>query len=91
MNRSVPEVFDAALALSEHDRAKLAEKLVESLDGEVSADTEEAWAAEIERRLAKIDAGQAKMLPMDDAAARLHRAARPPDRATNALGSGTRW
>jgi hypothetical protein len=49
------------------------------------------WAAEIERRLAKIDAGQAKMLPMDDAVARLHRAARPPDRATNALGSGTRW
>ena len=42
MNRSAPEVFDAALALPEDDRAKLAEKLVESLDGDASADAEEA-------------------------------------------------
>ena len=76
MNWPVPEVFDAALALPEDDRAKLAEKLVESLDGDVSADAEDAWAAEIERRLAKIDAGQAKLLSMEDAVARLHRAAR---------------
>ena len=51
-------------------------RLVESLDGEIDNDSEEAWAAEIERRLAKIDAGQAKLLSMDDAVARLHRAAR---------------
>ena len=76
MHRSAPEVFDAALALPEDDRAKLAEKLVESLDGDVSADAEDAWAAEIERRLARIDAGQAKLLSMEDAVARLHRAAR---------------
>ena len=76
MNRSAPEVFDAALALPEDDRAKLAEKLVESLDGDVSADAEDAWAAEIERRLARIDAGQARLLSMEDAVARLHRAAR---------------
>ena len=72
----MPEVFDAALALSEADRAQLAERLVESLDGEVAVDAEEAWAAEIERRLAKIDAGEAKMLSLDDAVARLHLAAR---------------
>lgn len=76
MNRSVPELFDAALALPEEERAKLARKLVESLDGDLEPDAEEAWAAEIERRLAKIDAGEAKMLSMDDAVARLHRAAR---------------
>jgi len=76
MNRSAPEVFDAALALPEDDRAKLAEKLVESFDGDASADAEEAWAAEIERRLARIDAGQARLLSMEDAVARLHRAAR---------------
>ena len=76
MNRSVPEVFDAALALDEGDRAKLAARLVESLDGDIDAGAEDAWAVEIERRLAKIDAGQAKPLSMDDAIARLHRAAR---------------
>ena len=76
MNRSVPEVFDAALALDENDRAKLAARLVESLDGAIDVDAEDAWAAEIERRLAKIDAGQAQSLAMDDAVARLRRAAR---------------
>jgi len=35
-----------------------------------------AWAAEIERRLAKIDAGEARLLSMDEAIARLRRAAR---------------
>jgi len=76
MSRPVPQVFDDALALGEGDRARLAARLVESLDGEIDNDSEEAWAAEIERRLAKIDAGQAKLLSMDDAVARLHRAAR---------------
>jgi len=73
---SVAEVFDVALALDEDNRAKLAEKLVESLDGQVDAEAEAAWAAEIERRLERIDAGQAKLLSMDEAVARLHRAAR---------------
>ena len=76
MNRSVPQVFDDALALGEDDRAKLAARLVESLDGDIDADAEDAWATEIERRLAKIDAGQAQLLSRDDAVARLHRAAR---------------
>ena len=76
MNRSVPEVFDAALAMGEDDRARLAAKLVESLDGDLDADVEAAWATEIERRLAKIDAGQTKLLSMDDALVRLHQAAR---------------
>lgn len=76
MVRSISEVFDAALALDESDRAKLAARLVESLDGDSDADAEDAWVAEIERRLAKIDAGQAQPLAMDDAIARLRRAAR---------------
>jgi putative addiction module component (TIGR02574 family) len=76
MQPSTAEVFEAALALSNDDRAKLADKLVESLDGDLDPDAETAWAAEIERRLAKIDAGQASSLSMDEAIARLHRAAR---------------
>jgi putative addiction module component (TIGR02574 family) len=76
MSRPVPQVFDEALALDEDDRAKLAAKLVESLDGDRDADAEDAWAAEIERRLAKIDVGQATPLSMDEAVGRLHRAAR---------------
>jgi putative addiction module component (TIGR02574 family) len=76
MRTSTAEVFEAALALSDDDRAKLAERLVESLEGESDPDAGTAWAAEIERRLAKIDAGQASSLSMEEALARLHRAAR---------------
>ena len=71
MTSSVSEVFDAALGLSDEDRGKLAEKLVESLDPVVDPGAEEAWVAEIERRLARIDAGQAKWISMDEAVARL--------------------
>ena len=40
MEPSTAEVFEAALALSDDDRAKLAEKLVESLDGPLDPDAE---------------------------------------------------
>ena len=76
MSRSVPQVFDDALALGEDDRAKLVARLVESLDGELDVDAGDSWVAEIERRLTKIDAGQARLLSMDEAVARPHRAAR---------------
>ncbi|HWO26207.1 MAG TPA: addiction module protein [Kofleriaceae bacterium] len=76
MRPSTSEVFEAALALSDDDRAKLAEKLIESLDGELDPDAETAWAAEIDRRLARIDAGQSSSLSMDEALARLRRVAR---------------
>jgi putative addiction module component (TIGR02574 family) len=76
MNGSVSEVFNAALALSEEDRGRLAEKLVESLDQDTDPAAEDAWVAEIERRLARIDAGQAKTVTMDEAVMRLRYAAR---------------
>jgi putative addiction module component (TIGR02574 family) len=58
------------------DRGRLADKLVESLDRDADPDAEDAWAAEIARRLARIDAGQAKSVTMDEAVMRLRRAAR---------------
>jgi putative addiction module component (TIGR02574 family) len=70
------ELFDAVLALPEADRAALIATLIESLDGDVDPDAQSAWGAEIERRLALIDAGQGTRLAIDDAVARLHKAAR---------------
>jgi putative addiction module component (TIGR02574 family) len=75
MQRSAHEVTEAALALSEEDRGRLAEKLVQSLDGDLDPGAEGAWAAEIERRLARIDAGQASTISMEEAIARMRRAA----------------
>jgi len=76
MNGSVSTIFEAALALPEEDRGRLAEQLIQSLDREVDPDVEEAWSAEIERRLARIDAGQSKAVTMGEAIARLQQAAR---------------
>lgn len=60
----------------EEERAQLAEKLVASLDGDVDHDAVTAWSEEIERRFARIEAGQSKTISMDESVARLHRIAR---------------
>lgn len=76
MGRSAAEVLEAALALPEEQRAEVAEKLLASLDGEVDAEADSEWGTEIERRLARIEAGQAKNVSMAESLARLHRIAR---------------
>lgn len=59
MTRNTERLLDEALRLPEGDRAELAAKLIESLDGEPDADVDAAWAEEIERRCAAVDAGDA--------------------------------
>lgn len=76
MQRSAAEVLEAALALSEDERAQVAATLVASLDGEAEPDAEAAWGEEIERRLARIEAGQSRSVSMAESLARLHRIAR---------------
>jgi putative addiction module component (TIGR02574 family) len=76
MSRSATEVLEEALALPEDQRAQVAEKLVASLDGEVDPAADAEWGAEIERRLARIDAGQSKGLSMAESLTRLHRIVR---------------
>jgi len=48
-----------ALLLSESERAELAAKLISSLDADPDEDVDDAWAVEIERRCAELDAGTA--------------------------------
>lgn len=51
--------------------------MLDSLDDDVEdSRAEQAWAVEIERRLARIEAGQTRLVPMDEAVMRLQRAAR---------------
>jgi putative addiction module component (TIGR02574 family) len=58
------------------DRVRAARQLLDSLDDEVEDPrAEQSWAVEIERRLARIEAGQAKLVAMDEAVMRLQRAA----------------
>lgn len=53
---------NAALTLSEQERATLARDLVASLDGPADDSVAEAWDREICRRIQQIESGEAELL-----------------------------
>lgn len=59
------------MKLSPEARAALAASLLASLEGEVDADAEAAWGAEIERRIREIDQGVTKLVPWDEVKRRI--------------------
>ena len=68
MSRQVEVLEAEAMKLTAEERARLADRLIASLSED--ADIEEAWAAEVERRIAEIEAGRARVVPAADAIAR---------------------
>ncbi len=67
-----PEALrDAALALSEAERAKLARDLIASLDGPADNDVAEAWDIELCRRINEVEAGKAQLLDVEDVLPRI--------------------
>lgn len=52
--------------MDEKQRADFAGLLLESLDSERGPDVEQAWAAEIETRIAQIDNGDVDLIPWED-------------------------
>ena len=76
MSRAVQDLYDKASELPPQDRAELAGLLLESLEEGRDEGVEEAWAAEIERRMAEYRAGRVKTLSWQEVRAHLHRADR---------------
>lgn len=70
MKNSPEDVLRAALALPPEVRAALAGHLLASLD-EVDDDAEDAWRAEIEKRLADIDSGAVRAISWHEARRRI--------------------
>lgn len=66
MSVSLSELEEQARALSEDDRARLAELLLESLQGPRLAAVEAAWSREIEERVAAYDRGETEAFPAED-------------------------
>ena len=64
-------LLEALLRLPPAARAALAGRLLESLDQEVDEDAERAWDAEIERRLAELGAGRARLVPWSEVRRRI--------------------
>lgn len=69
----VAELSAQARALPPEDRARLAEELLASLDpGE--AEVDDAWDAELRRRIAEVDDGTVTLVPADQAFEQVRRA-----------------
>ena len=67
------DLLRKALALEEGDRATLAGALIESLHGEAESGTDDAWAAEIKRRVAQLEAKSVETVPWSQVKDRLFR------------------
>jgi putative addiction module component (TIGR02574 family) len=69
MPDSIQAVAEAAMKLSPEEREQLVERLIASLDrGDA---LHPAWQGEIARRMADLQAGRARLIPADEAMARL--------------------
>lgn len=66
MASSLKEIEKQARALAAEERAKLAESLLESLQGPPLSDIENAWAREIEARVAAYDRGETPAYAAED-------------------------
>lgn len=64
-------LLEEALKLDIAERADIAAELLASLDGEPEDRVEAAWAAEIQRRIERIEAGTEVMLPWEDVERRI--------------------
>ena len=73
MSKATRAVFADALRLEPDTRAELAAELLASLDGPQDPDAETAWDAEIERRVAAIEAGTISLEPWADVKRRIEK------------------
>jgi putative addiction module component (TIGR02574 family) len=68
MSQTVEQIEAQALGLSPEDRVRLADRLIASVFEDEAI--ESAWSAEVEKRIAEIDAGRAELIPASEAIAR---------------------
>lgn len=66
MNASTSKVLDAALALSEQERAEIACELLESLSPEGDDLLDDAGSQELDRRLAELRRGEGDTVPWSE-------------------------
>lgn len=62
---TIEQILTEALQLPTPSRAFVAERLLESLDYEEEFELSAEWLAEIRRRIAVVEAGQAQMIPAE--------------------------
>jgi putative addiction module component (TIGR02574 family) len=65
MRSKVKGIEEEALKLPSHERARLAEQLISSLDEEADPEAERLWVEEAERRYKDYREGKVKAKPAD--------------------------
>ncbi len=83
----VSKLLEQALSLSPEEQEALANSLFANLDREMNEGpdeegVEQAWAAEIKRRIDDIESGKTKMIPYEEVRRRLAARASRPGRCT---------
>lgn len=66
MNTSTSDTLDAALALSEQERAEIACELLETLSSERDDLLDDAWSQELDRRLAELRRREGDTVPWSE-------------------------
>jgi putative addiction module component (TIGR02574 family) len=72
METQLETLEQEALKLSPGERAALAQRLLASLDED--KEIKDAWAAEVERRIADVESGAVKVIPIAEAVAQVRAA-----------------
>jgi putative addiction module component (TIGR02574 family) len=73
MTKPLATVLADALRLDDDARAALAAELLASLDGPADPNAQDAWDAEIERRVAAVEAGTVALEPWEQVRRRIER------------------
>ena len=66
MTPEVSKLLERALSLSVEEQEALADSLISNLGGKVDEGLRAAWEAEIGRRIAELDSGNAKTTPWEE-------------------------
>ena len=66
MTQAAEQVLEAAMTLSDEERAELATRLKDSLRGFATPEIAEAWEEEIAARLKEIDDGTVETIPAEE-------------------------
>ena len=66
MNGQTKQVFAAALALPESQRARLAEQLLETISLDIDGLSDDELAAELDRRRMQVRRGKARVVPWSE-------------------------
>jgi len=66
MTPEVSRLLEKALSLSIEEQEALADSLISNLGGKVDEGVQAAWEAEIRKRVAELDSGNAKTTPWSE-------------------------